>query len=187
MVVIFFMVNIQIQTAFHACRLADRQHQDHKMVKGFNASKMVFVLEKRYFYTDTEKEYLLKPKITFLPLRGQIHLEVFTFRGQSLNIDSFKFWVILWLFRNWEGTGWNKESAEFESPSIGKKGWGQYCCVSLWSISRKRSHHHVNFCNSPFSPLFSITSLVTPRFIKMLQRCLDNQCCVAETVNEWSL
>lgn len=141
-------------------------------------------LGKCYFYTETEKEPLLKPKITFLPLKNQICLEIFTFRSQSLNIDRIKFWLILGLFRNREGIGWNKKSGEFESLPAEKKGWGQYYSVSLWSISRQRSHHHVNCCNSPFfmwtsvispfSPLFSVTSLVTPRFIKMLQCCLYN-------------
>lgn len=86
-------------------------------------SKMVvFVLEKKYFYTDTEKESLVKPKITFLALRRQICLEVFTFRSQSLNIDRIKFCLILGLFRNREGTGWNKNSDEFEYLSEGRKG-----------------------------------------------------------------
>lgn len=92
------------------------------MLKGFKVSKMVFVLEKWYFYTDSEKELLLKPKITFTPLR-QICLEDSTFRSQSLNIDRIKFWLILGLFRNREGPGWNKKnSGEFESLPIGKKG-----------------------------------------------------------------
>lgn len=37
---------------------------------------VVLVLEKRYFYTDMEKESLLKLKITFLALGSQICLEV---------------------------------------------------------------------------------------------------------------
>lgn len=107
-------LNIWIQTAFHAWRLADRQYPNLKKLKGFKVPKMVvFLPEKKVFYTDMEKESLLKPKITFLVLRRQICLEVFTFRSQSLNIDRIKFWFILGLCRNREGTGWNKKSGEF--------------------------------------------------------------------------